>query len=79
MRIVTSKDGVLPEATESNLAFLEASRQGIVDRVNQILQQMNMKVDSQNADGHTALMKASFNGHVDVASLLLEKGAQVDA
>lgn len=34
-----------------------------------------MDVDAANADGETALMAASEQGHVDVARLLLERGA----
>ncbi len=35
-------------------------------------------LDLQTTDGWSALMWSSQNGHVDVAQLLLEKGAKVD-
>jgi ankyrin repeat protein len=66
---------------KSDPASEEALRQAALDgQLNQVnsLMEAGTKVDSPDADGHTALMFAAFNGHSDIVLLLLDQGAALD-
>ena len=59
-------------------AFLEQAREG--DRaVLELFLKGGMDLETRDGSGATALMHAALNGHVEATSLLIEKGAQVNA
>ncbi len=61
-------DGVfLEQAKEGDLAVVELFLKG------------GMDVETREGSGVTALMYAALNGHGEVAGLLIDKGAQVNA
>ena len=56
----------------------EASRDGHIERVKQLLDGGDATVDVKHENGRTSLMLASEYGHTDVVRLLLDRGAPVD-
>lgn len=61
------------------LDIFEAAALGRLDRLKQCLPDARSAVNSRSKDGFTALHFACFFGQPDAASLLLERGAAVDA
>jgi uncharacterized protein len=58
--------------------FLSAAGQGDVGRMSKLLSEVNL--DARLAsDGETALHRAASRGHLQAVTLLLNRGAQVDA
>ncbi len=57
--------------------LLEAARNGQTERVRDLLDG-GADVDTQNADGFTALKWASIRGHIATVQALLDAGADVD-
>jgi len=57
----------------------EAARSGDVDRVGTLIADDERVALARDADGRTALHWAAIEGHADVALLLLDEGAEVDA
>lgn len=63
----------------AQLDLFEAGAVGKVDRVAEILDGQPLCVNDYAADGFTPLGLASFFGHAAVVTLLLERGAEVNA
>jgi len=63
----------------AGVSLFEASAVGLVDRVQEQVEKDPAVVNAYSHDGWTALHLASFFGHKDVASLLLARGADVNA
>ena len=63
----------------AGVSLFEASAVGLVDRVQEQVEKDPAVVNTYSHDGWTALHLASFFGHKDVASLLLARGADVNA
>jgi len=63
----------------AGVSLFEASAVGLVDRVQEQVEKDPALVNTYSHDGWTALHLASFFGHKDVASLLLARGADVNA
>lgn len=57
----------------------EASAIGLKERVAEILRRDPSAIGTHSHDGWTALHLAAFFGHRDLAALLIERGADVDA
>ncbi|RYP45981.1 hypothetical protein DL768_007763 [Monosporascus sp. mg162] len=68
----------ISQEPDPNKALRAAARRGDVCLVNTLLVG-RPQIDTRSERGMTALHFAAFNGHVDVAVTLLEKGAKVDA
>src|SRR5678815_3066036 len=62
---------------KTDLALLDAAEQGDVASVEALLQQ-GASVATRNSQGNTALGYASRGGHLEVAKLLVAKGADVN-
>jgi hypothetical protein len=58
--------------------FLDSARYGDLDDIKQLLD-AGVDVNAADAGGNTALHKACANGHVEAASLLLNRGARCAA
>ena len=56
--------------------FVSAAERGDYNLVSSLLSQ-GINIDG-NSNGHTALIRASYNGHERVVSLLIERGANID-
>ncbi len=72
-----------PSSTESQRIsvgdFLFAAHEGNIETVRQALE-AGVDVNSANSEEKlTPLHMAAYNGHTDVAKLLLERGAEIDA
>src|ERR1700680_4838503 len=61
------------------LDIFEATALGRLDRLKECLRDVASAIDSRSKDGFTALHFACFFGQPDVARLLIEAGAAVDA
>lgn len=59
--------------------LLNACLIGDLDAVQTILQNNRVSIDAKDKGGFTALMEASYKGHVDIARLLIQNGANVNA
>jgi len=66
-------------AEEPDPTIFEAAAMGQLDRVRELLLLEPGFVDQWSPDGFSALHLAAFFGHADVAQLLIERGADVDA
>jgi ankyrin repeat protein len=60
---------------DGSLDVCEAAALGVVDRVDEVLKEHPGQVDRYAPDGFTPLGLASYFGHLEVARLLLERGA----
>ena len=61
------------------MSLFEASALGLVERVQERLEDEPALVNAHSHDGWTPLHLASFFGHIEVANLLLARGADVNA
>lgn len=59
--------------------MLESCENGILDHVVQILDKDPSLINCTDEDGYSPLHRASYNGHLDVVRVLLERGADVRA
>lgn len=59
--------------------LLKSSEKGIIDHVVSILDKEPSLVNCRDSDGYTPLHRASYNGHMNVVRVLLQRGADVDA
>jgi len=70
-------------AMSSGQRFREAANRGDVRAVQSLLNRPGRSVvdfiNGKDKDGWTALHSATFNGHLDVVQLLVEKGADIEA
>ena len=64
----------IPYTTEQ---FLNSAKDGNTKAVRLFLQ-AGMNVNEKNSDGQTALMLASYSGHIDTVKLLLKQGAYIN-
>lgn len=62
------------ESNESD-KFLSFAENGEVDNVREMLANNSKLIDAQDEDGYTALHRAAYNNHLQVAELLLSNGA----
>ncbi|CAD5119586.1 DgyrCDS8188 [Dimorphilus gyrociliatus] len=69
------------EEIESNsgLMLLKAAESGNKELVERLLSSDDSVLNYQDADGYTALHRASYEGHSDVLELLLSKGANIES
>ena len=82
MRALYRFDKALVEAVKrrvDTLDVFEAAGFGDVDRLTELLEAEPSLVNDYSGDGFTALHFAAFFGRPDAASLLIERGAEVDA
>lgn len=82
MRALYRFDKALTESVRRRVDILdvfEASGFGDVDRLTQLLSDEPSLVNSYSGDGFTALHFAAFFGRPQAASLLIDRGAEVDA
>jgi len=63
----------------AGVSLFEASAVGLLDRVQEHVERDPALVNAYSHDGWTPLHLASFFGHQEVASLLLTRGADVNA
>jgi uncharacterized protein len=66
-------------ASEPELDVFEAAALGRTDRLRELLDEDPSRANAFGADGFHPLGLACFFGHVDTASVLLERGADVNA
>lgn len=59
--------------------LLWAAEEGKADLVEKILKEFPDLVDKKDKDGYTALHKAAYNNHYDVAVVLIHYGADINA
>ena len=65
-------------ASEANAAFLSAAAKGNLEEVKKHID-AGANVNGADKNGWTALMLAAFNGHTDIAALLVQKGVDIEA
>ena len=63
----------------AGVSLFEASAVGLIDRVREQVEKDPGLVNAYSHDGWTPLHLASFFGHKDIAALLLDRGADVNA
>lgn len=67
------------EPKDANSRFLWAAEKGRIELLKQILVQNPSVLGHRDEDGYSALHRASYEGHVDTVSFLLENGADIHA
>jgi ankyrin repeat protein len=72
-------DKIRYENLEKAKKFHAACYNDETEEVTELLKQDKWLLDSKDADGHTVLNKATVSGHIKLVTLLLEKGANVNA
>jgi ankyrin repeat protein len=70
---VIAKEAVMPEARD----VIKAAKQGDVASLGRFLDEQSELLNSRDKDGATALHHAAWKGHAEVATLLLERGADL--
>ena len=60
------------------IVFLDASLEGDLEQVKELIEKGTVSVNSCNDEGITALHCAACNGHLEILKFLLEKGAEVN-
>ncbi|KAH9894682.1 hypothetical protein F4778DRAFT_784108 [Xylariomycetidae sp. FL2044] len=73
----SSPSSSFPETTAPLLHFAVAG--GHVDTLRLLLQRHDVNLNGRDHSGYTALQKAVMSGRTDMAAMLLERGAVVDA
>jgi ankyrin repeat protein len=63
----------------AGVSLFEAAAVGLLDRVRDGIEEDPARVNAYSHDGWTPLHLASFFGHAEVATLLLDRGADVNA
>ena len=58
--------------------FLEAVKEGHLDKVKEMLSKPGFNVNDKDVDGNTGLIHASTEGHTEVVKILVEKGARLN-
>ena len=66
-----------PELNEKCIDLFDAVKNNNVEQVKSFLKN-GIDLNTQNEDGYTALMIASFNNYIDLVKLLLEKKAKLN-
>lgn len=66
------------QSTEEDLRLISASERGDARGVERLLEQ-DASVDARDESGRTALIAAAYGNRLDVAGLLIEAGADVNA
>ncbi|MGE0879371.1 MAG: ankyrin repeat domain-containing protein [Acidimicrobiia bacterium] len=80
----SSSDGKPPTPTTSSItvvrsALSDAAARGDLATVQSLLKAGGVTVDERDDQGRTALVAASYGGHIDVAKALIAAGADVNA
>ncbi len=65
--------------SEPEAALIDAAMKGDTQRVKDLLDRKGVKVNMKDAQGTTPLALAAWFGHTDTATLLIERGADVNA
>ena len=77
-QLTASQVSVLAQEEAAEL-LLEAGENGDTESICLILSEFPHSVNSQDADGYTALHRAAYNGHTEAVQLLISSGANIDA
>lgn len=67
-----------PDVYYKEYNFLQAASYGFLEGLQKYLDE-GVDVNMTYPDGHTALMVASYKGHANIVSMLLDRGADVNA
>ena len=59
------------------MELLEAAKKGDFSKVKHLIES-GCDVNYEDKDGYTALIFASFNGHLEIVKLLIAKGADIN-
>lgn len=59
--------------------LLDAAEEGNIERVKELLEANADLIRYKDADGYTALHRACYEHHVEVASILISHGCEIDA
>jgi ankyrin repeat protein len=68
-----------PKVLDTGKEMIKAAKQGNLPEVNSLLKKDKDLIHAKDKDGSTPLHCAAWKGHFDVARILLEAGAEVDA
>ena len=69
----------MADASKKTLPLLRAVKEGNIEAIWELFEAGEVEVNFQNHYGDSALILAAWYGHVDIAKLLLDSGALVDA
>ncbi|MBP5427610.1 MAG: ankyrin repeat domain-containing protein [Clostridiales bacterium] len=58
------------------MLFIKACKEGNIERAKVLLEQGAADINERDTDGWTALMRASWDGRIDVVKFLIKKGAK---
>lgn len=78
-RISDNNPTKITAGKEQAQELIEASRQGKVKRVIDMLDKYRFDTNARDENGQTALMAATYNNRIDVAKRLIESGFSVNA
>src|ERR1044071_9366797 len=56
----------------------DAARRGDVADIEQLLQDPQLDINAQNGKGHSALILATYDDHIDAARVLIDRGADLN-
>ena len=68
-----------PENPSSNFDIVKATQYGMLERVQQLLDEEGVGVNSRDAENVTHLHWAAINNRLEISKLYLSRGADVDA
>ncbi len=75
VKLLLEKGGDIDNDKKGLTEFIIACENNQLDKVKEFIEN-GINVDMQKSNGHTALMGASSNGHVDVIKVLIANGAK---
>ena len=75
----TARTNQVAGLSEPEAALIDAAMKGDTQRVKDLLDRKGVKVNMKDAQGTTPLALAAWFGHTDTATLLIERGADVNA
>lgn len=77
-RDMAARSALAPPTTEQK-QVIRAAKNGDTDAVRVLIASDAALLDARDADGSTPLHCAAWKGHIEVVSLLLDRGADVNA